>query len=457
MIEIVKIDSITPAPYNPRRIQDGQFDRLKRSLTELGFTVPILVNSKNNIIIAGHQRTKAARAIGMTEVPAIKIDKVAYGDEIKFNQLHNGVDAQRGFECTVDGQGLTAGEFISIDIDRFKVKNFGAIYVKEICGLLLKYGNVFSCVICGGEVVVGVNYIRACQLLGLMPTCYIVDDSKRGPALHYLRADYGEYSYDGIQRNTYVQGLAQLHRSREIKIGRKKANKSSLYENYVIPYINTHKVVRVLDFGCGKAEYINHLKSFIDTAIGVEFYNNNGHQIDVSAGNRQIDALIKQLSISPIFDVVVCDSVLNSVDSVEAERSVMACLNLFCGERLFISGRPLCNAKAKLRQEKDKSNKRYITYLDGNNFTGDYRKGNWYFQHYHDKNDVEKLMAESGFEIKRMTYGTYGDSFQVEAVKVSELARQQYIDAIDFEFNLPLPNGKSYNRHNEVKAVLGFN
>lgn len=47
-------------------------------------------------------------------------------------------------------------------------------------------------------------------------------------------------------------------------------------------------------------------------------------------------------------------------------------------------------------------------------------------------------------------------SFQVEAVKVKELSRQQYIDAIDFEFNLPLPGGRSYGRNEDVKHALGL-
>lgn len=106
MIETVKIDKIKPADYNPRRINAEQFEKLKQSLDIIGFSVPILVNRKNNVIIAGHQRTKAARAIGIHEVPAIKIDNVSAGDEIKFNQLHNGVDAQRGFECNVNTDGL---------------------------------------------------------------------------------------------------------------------------------------------------------------------------------------------------------------------------------------------------------------------------------------------------------------------------------------------------------------
>lgn len=106
-IETVSIDSIRPADYNPRRINDEQFQELQASLKEVGFVIPVLVNSSNGVIIAGHQRSKAARAIGMTEVPVIKISNCAYGDEIKFNQMHNGVDQQQGYRARVTGGAMT--------------------------------------------------------------------------------------------------------------------------------------------------------------------------------------------------------------------------------------------------------------------------------------------------------------------------------------------------------------
>ena len=44
--------------------------------------------------------------------------------------------------------------------------------------------------------------------------------------------------------------------------------------------------------------------------------------------------------------------------------------------------------------------------------------------------------------------------WQCEAVKTRELPLQRYIDAIDFEFDLPLPNGRSYKRNGDVKKAL---
>lgn len=442
MIETVSIDSIRPADYNPRRINAEQFQALQASLKEVGFAIPVLVNSSNGVIIAGHQRTKAARAIGITEVPAIKVKNCAYGDEIKFNQMHNGVDQQQGYSARVSSDAaLRVREFQEVPASLFSVRKFAPEYVKEICRLLLKYGNVFSCVVCGGDVLVGVNYVRACQLLNMKATTYVLPKEIYSTAKVFLEGKYGTYCYDEIKRNTFVQGLAQLNRSVQEKEGKdSRANHSMLYTHLVIPHLAKNADVKtILDFGCGKGAYIQHLARRY-TALGVEFYNNNAHSIDMIKGHRQIDRLIQHLKTSPTFDVVVCDSVLNSVDSVQAEKSVVACCNLFSSEKLFISGRPYDRQVRMLDSSQSKNvRRRKIEFYDENKLTALYRKGNWYFQKYHSKEDVERLMNDCGFRIDKLCWGKYGSSWQVEATKIRDLSRQEYIDAVDFEFNLPLP------------------
>ena len=75
-------------------------------------------------------------------------------------------------------------------------------------------------------------------------------------------------------------------------------------------------------------------------------------------------------------------------------------------------------------------------------------------QHFHSKEQICKTLERLGFKVIRYTHNS--SSFQVECEKIRDLTRQQYISAIDFEFNLPLPNKKTYERNNEVKEVLGF-
>lgn len=456
-IEMADIREIRPADYNPRRIDAEQFENLKQSLQHVGFAIPVLVNRANGVIIAGHQRTKAATAIGIRRVPIIRISNVAYGDEIKFNQMHNGVDVQEGYSATIRAyEDIPLHDFSLVDNGRFSVGKSGAEFVKEICRLILRYGNVFSCVICRGQTLSGANYLKACQLLQIQANTYRLPDEIFDRAKMFLSGKYGVYSYDEIQRNTYVQGLAQMFRRVEKSDEVRKENHSALYTNLVLPYLaTTGGVQSVLDFGCGKGAYIEYLRRNYD-AVGVEFYNNNGKSINVTKGNQQIDGLIRYLRTRKQFDVVVCDSVLNSVDSVTAERSVVSCCNLFSGGKLFISGRPYDEQTKKIYYDRSKSQRRYIEYLDENKFTAVYRKGNWYFQHYHLPEDVERLLDRCGFSIDKMHWCKYGSSWQVEATKVRDLTPQEYIAAIDFEFNLPLPGGKTYNRHMEVRDVLGL-
>jgi|TARA_R100000482_G_scaffold25846_1_gene7954 site-specific DNA-methyltransferase (adenine-specific) len=67
----VKIDKIKPYEKNPRRNQP--VDLVAKSIKEFGFQNPIIVN-KDNVILAGHTRYKAAQKLKLKEVPVIVAD-----------------------------------------------------------------------------------------------------------------------------------------------------------------------------------------------------------------------------------------------------------------------------------------------------------------------------------------------------------------------------------------------
>lgn len=64
-----KIDEIIPYENNPRN-NDDAVDYVAKSIKEFGFKVPIILD-KNNIIVTGHTRLKAAKKLGLKEVPTI--------------------------------------------------------------------------------------------------------------------------------------------------------------------------------------------------------------------------------------------------------------------------------------------------------------------------------------------------------------------------------------------------
>jgi site-specific DNA-methyltransferase (adenine-specific) len=68
-IETWPIDRPTPYPNNPR-VNDAAAEAVAKSIRAFGFKVPILVDG-DGVIVAGHTRLKAARSLGLTEVPVI--------------------------------------------------------------------------------------------------------------------------------------------------------------------------------------------------------------------------------------------------------------------------------------------------------------------------------------------------------------------------------------------------
>ena len=74
-----KLSELHELPGNPRTIKKDQFEKLKKSLTDNAdyFEArPIILSDRTGelVIIAGNQRYKAAKAIGMTEVPTILLE-----------------------------------------------------------------------------------------------------------------------------------------------------------------------------------------------------------------------------------------------------------------------------------------------------------------------------------------------------------------------------------------------
>ncbi len=66
-IEMRRIDDVRPYEQNPR-INDQAVDAVARSIQDYGFRQPIVVDEAG-VIVVGHTRWKAAKALGLAEVP----------------------------------------------------------------------------------------------------------------------------------------------------------------------------------------------------------------------------------------------------------------------------------------------------------------------------------------------------------------------------------------------------
>src|SRR5947209_4476783 len=72
-IETWPIERLVEYPRNPRK-NDKAVDRMCGSIREFGFKIPCLVRSDGEVV-DGHLRLKAARKLGIAEVPVILCDE----------------------------------------------------------------------------------------------------------------------------------------------------------------------------------------------------------------------------------------------------------------------------------------------------------------------------------------------------------------------------------------------
>ena len=70
--KIAKVDDLIPYALNSRTHSDAQVAQIAASIREFGFTNPVLIDEKNNLI-AGHGRILAARKLSMDAVPAVVV------------------------------------------------------------------------------------------------------------------------------------------------------------------------------------------------------------------------------------------------------------------------------------------------------------------------------------------------------------------------------------------------
>ena len=72
-VEIWPLERLREYPRNPRK-NDAAVDRMCESIRQFGFKIPCLVRGDGEIV-DGHLRLKAARKLGITEIPVILCDE----------------------------------------------------------------------------------------------------------------------------------------------------------------------------------------------------------------------------------------------------------------------------------------------------------------------------------------------------------------------------------------------
>jgi ParB-like chromosome segregation protein Spo0J len=140
-IESKLVKDLKPATYNPRQISSKQYKDLKESVKKFGLVDAIIINSsadRNNVIIGGHQRTRAWQDLGNDTISCVVLD-LPLNQEMELNLrlnknggkfdddlLLNYFDEELLFEV-----GFTVND-LDINIDKYEDNKLEEA-TKEVC------------------------------------------------------------------------------------------------------------------------------------------------------------------------------------------------------------------------------------------------------------------------------------------------------------------------------------
>jgi len=128
---MIPVSEIIPYENNPRK-NDKAVDFVANSIKNFGFKVPLIID-KNNVIVTGHTRLKAAIKLGLKEVPVIWADDLTENQIKAFRIADNKTSEYSDWDLD-----LLKGEFESLDekgidleLTGFELKEIGDILDKQ--------------------------------------------------------------------------------------------------------------------------------------------------------------------------------------------------------------------------------------------------------------------------------------------------------------------------------------
>ena len=121
-IETLPLTVLKPYARNARTHSKRQIKQIARSIKRFGFNNPILIDDDKQII-AGHGRAEAAKLIGMTMVPTVRLSHLSEADKRAYILADNKLAENAGWDREILAIELQA--LVDLDFD------FEAIRVRE--------------------------------------------------------------------------------------------------------------------------------------------------------------------------------------------------------------------------------------------------------------------------------------------------------------------------------------
>lgn len=115
-IEYLPVEALEEYSKNTRKHEKDDVNKIKQSIAKYGFNDPIGIWSDHNVIVEGHGRLAAAKSLGLTEVPVIRLDHMTDEERRQYAIAHNRTAEFSEWDLETLAEELEALDFGDLDL-----------------------------------------------------------------------------------------------------------------------------------------------------------------------------------------------------------------------------------------------------------------------------------------------------------------------------------------------------
>lgn len=492
-MQLVDINSISPSTYNPREADPERLKYIEYSIKKLGFLLPLYVCEKTGEILSGHQRHYVSQKIGLKRVPVEFVKPMnlerrkAYN--IAFNRGTN--DLQRYETSETVKEKIKSYDLANLlaetpDVtDYYPCLNTIKVNGKELAKVNIKNNNKYSknlartiSQVAGYMPVVITKDLKVVNGIGRLfhqlekgiteIDCVVIPDDRAKLAyvmLNLVSMDFNlhEKYKDDLRYNSFRRAVT----SRKGGLGKGflvgafgnkrsvdfKEMKGKTLQTWVAKY-----GCDIVDFGAGRFSDTNILK-----AAGVNVYpfepficKERSNEIDRVKSVENIREFLKAVASGREFSSIFVSSVLNSVPFFNDRLHITTICAALCSKNTLltlwvmnVNASALQNITTDVISESNANLNHFKLDYEENVILGSFQDKPK-VQKFHTKKEIYDLLKNNFNDIKTVRYS---DNYLVEA-KQAKVNIERLRLALEFEFNLPYPDGEKMNLVDEAKAAF---
>lgn len=490
-MQLVDINSVYPSTYNPRESDPKRIEYIEYSLRKLGFLLPIYVCKKTNEILSGHQRHYVSKKIGLKQIPVEFIKPMSLEKRKAYNILFNRAtnDLSSNDTSSTITKKLEKYDLNKLIEETSDVKDFyPCLKVVKVNGKKLASKNLGKCETYHKSMAQALS-----TSVGYMPIV-ITEDMKVingiGRLFHQLEKGFEKVDCIVIPKEreklAYVMlNLVSMDFNLQVKykdelrynsFRRCVTNRAGIGLGFLVGAFggnvrtkdftglkgsNKIKWVKkygtdIVDFGAGRFTDTKSLRGCGINVYPFEPYVCDKNDINKKASIETTKQFLKTVENGQSFSSIFVSSVFNSVPFFQDRLYITIICSALCSSKTIFTVWAMSETHARVKEVVNQAcnsysannNKFFLNYED-NIMLGDF-KSKPKVQKYHTRQELYDLMKNCFEDIK---IKKIQNCYLVECKKPK--INLEYLNkALEFEFNLPYPDGSTMNLVSEAKKAF---